>query len=272
MRYLLLTALFFLSLYCQSQKLSDSILIEFSKGNLMSEIMAKPIFKRNQLFSDSGRAAKIDFGVRLYHDDFNNLYEKEIMSAEEPRYILRAYTIHDFVFMREIEEERYFARNDTFQYTTLLSIADKRRTKWYVRQHNNKYHSSWKIRDFTNKKAEFGIYGFDCGGPFSDILKSKDGYAFAKLVKGNDTNKLRELASSFYSSDRAVGTAGLYFLQLRGIKLSQTLLDLIYTNRTSELMLNWCMSDVFGIDKMNKVLDDEHLKWIYDMFVEQHMF
>jgi len=270
MRYLFLTILILTSHYCQSQKLSDSIVATFSIGSRMSEMMAKPIFRDNHIFSDTNRITRLDFGVKMYLDGFSDIGRKDHM-AWEPYYFIRAYTIDDVIFMREVEQEISVDSISTaFEYTRLLSVVNKRRTKWYVRRHNKRYHSSWRVRDFTENRSEFGVYGFDCGGPFSNI--SKEGYAFAKLVKESDMNKLKDLASSFYSSDRAVGTAGLYFLQLRGIKLSPILLDLVSINRNSEIMVTHCMSDVFGIDKMNKVLDDEHLKWIYDTFVEQHMF
>ncbi|MBK7375597.1 MAG: hypothetical protein IPJ02_08585 [Chitinophagaceae bacterium] len=116
-----------------------------------------------------------------------------------------------------------------------------------------------------NKSGEFGSFGFLCGGYIPYV--TDDAYKLAKLIKENDTTTLKILASSFSAQDRAYGCAGLFFLQLRGKKISQKMIDLIKLNQQSEIKIYTCGGCIIDKEPLSIALEKLKLKALYQLLI-----
>jgi hypothetical protein len=254
------------------QYFSDTAISIISKENLISKIRSNPVLVRNKLLNTDYTRYNIDFGVTIYSEVFNKEgYGKSFLGGKID-YRVVAYTTGDTIFMKTIyklEEHKQEKGDLEIEAVRVFTFIDTTKLCEYISKHNVKYYSSWTVNDFLNRKSEYGRFGVLCGGIIPHI--TKEGYSIARLVKANDSIALRRLASSFSATERAFGSAGLYFLLLKVPRLSDELLDLISTNQESEISIHYCDGCISGSKTLAEALDLRNLKYLYQLLKESEL-
>ncbi|HLG40331.1 MAG TPA: hypothetical protein VI461_11715 [Chitinophagaceae bacterium] len=106
---------------------------------------------------------------------------------------------------------------------------------------------------------ENGVFDLFC---FGHPRKSADD--LITLVRNKDHKTLNQLASSLSLYERIFGTAGLFFIQLSGEKLTPEEEKLILLNQESDLTITTCSDHVVSHGQpMSKYLENNYLKALY---------
>ena len=270
MRSLIITLVFFSSYISYGQNITNNVISILSKETLISNVKADPLFIKHKLIASKYETDSIDFDVVIYGDMFSADGRSDAISTTQPYYHLLFYTIHDTIFYSMLIERMYNENGDSLiVHQTIFSKIDTTILVDYISKHNSKYFSNWLIKDFLDPSSDYGWFGFLCGGYLPSM--QKEAYLLAKLVNVNDQKKLKKLASSFSSQERAFGTAGLYFLQLKGKKLSKELLELIRMNQASNLQISTCEGCILDEQTMSEALQEDKLRSMYKYLVDSKL-
>jgi hypothetical protein len=273
--FIILTS--FIANACIGQSISEIAITILSKENLVSKTLSNSIFIKNKILVEPYSVDSLDFGVTIYFDIFNDNGQVGMVRAlgtskePAPDYQIVAYTTNDTIFLKRVNRINY--EQDSVDVkskaTSVLFSVDTVRALSFIEKHNEKYQSAFTLDDFLNRSGEFGSFGFLCGGYVPYV--TDDAYKLAKLVKENDTATLKILASSFSAQDRAYGCAGLFFLQLRGKKLSQRLVDLIKLNQQSQIKIHTCGGCIINKEPLSVALEKLKLQGLYQLLINYQL-
>lgn len=228
--------------------------------------------QQRKLFTKWYREDSLDFDVVVYKDLYNNKDEVGKVEKDWPDHQVAIYSVHDSIFFKKISKITYSSDSDNVKmvFAPILCLTDTAKLLTFIGKHNAKYHSSWTLHDFLDKSYLNDGFSLECGGIVS--LITDEAKVLARLVKDNDLNRLKALASSFSAEDRACGSAGLFFLTLRGSKLPKELRYLLEINQQSKIIINYCEYCISGRKSISDVLDIERLTHFYKRLEEFKLF